>query len=342
MVAQVKIEPTPVVLQDTGIVRPDAMVAVKPRIDGQIDKVLIADAADVTAGQLLFTLDDRQYRVAVDQAAAQLARDRATFDEAKREWDRFSALKPDEEVSRQQLDQTRATLETAAASVKGDEAALANAQVLLTYTHIEAPIDGRAGFIALKRGNVVHTADAAPLVVINRIHPVQVAFSVPQKNLADIRAAMNQGALAVSVTAQSGPVIGRLAYIDNAVDSSTGTIGLRALFDNTDNRLWPGEVLEATLTLRTEAGALVVPAQAVQQGQNGAYVWVIRRDQTAEARPVKVDRTIGNASVLASGVAAGDTVVVDGAMRLADGIHVQTRPMAETAALAATAVKAQP
>lgn len=331
MVTQVKKTPTPEVVRATGSVQPDATVAVKPRIDGVIATVNVKEASDVTAGQVLFTLDDRQQQVALQQAQAALARDQANLISAQTTFDRYSQLQPDVVVSRQTLDNARSAFEAAKAAIEGDQASVANAQLQLSYDTITAPIDGRLGFIALKQGNIVHASDAAPMVVINRVHPIQVTFAVPQRVLADVRALSAQAPLPVSVDSNGTGVVGKLAYIDNAVDQTTGTIQLRAVFDNTDDRLWPGLLVTAVLTLRTDANALVVPEAAVQQSQNGPYVWVIKPDRTAALQPVTVDRNVGGVAVISQGVAEGDQVVTDGGFRLAPGVHVNIKNGNETA-----------
>lgn len=327
-VIPVRMAAMPVLLKATGTVQPDATVAVRSRIDGQIAEVHVGDGAEVTAGQLLFSLDDRSQRVAVQQAEAQLARDQAQLADAKREMDRYGALPPGEVVTRQKLDQTRTAFEVAQANVKADQATLAAAQVELSYTRIEAPIDGRVGFVDLKQGTVVRAADATSLVVINRIHPVQVSFSLPQQSLAAIRANQAQDALRVTAKTAAGPVQGRLAYIDNRVDPATGTIALRALFDNRDEKLWPGQLVDTSLTLAVQSKALVVPDQAIQQSQKGPLVWVITPDNTATPRDVTVDRSIEGQSVVSEGLAANDMVVLDGQFRLSPGAKVTPRPAA--------------
>lgn len=331
VVTTVSRTPTPVILTASGSVVPDASVAVRSRADGVVDKVLIDDGADVTAGQLLFVLDDRAQVVAVQQAQAVIAKDEANMELAKITWERFAKMPVDEVVSRQTVDNAKGAYDVTVAALKADQAALANAQVLLSYTQITAPIDGRAGFIGYKRGNIIHSTDTTALVVINRVHPVQVTFAIPQRYLEDIRSLSGQGALPITVQTSSGKVGGKLAYIDNSVDITTGTIQIRGVFENKDNRLWPGELITATLTLRDDPNALVVPDSSVQLSQNGPYVWIIKSDKTAELRQVKVDRSVGGMSVLSDGVASGDQVVTEGGFRLASGTHVTIRNPNETA-----------
>lgn len=327
LLSKVRTTASPVVLRATATVQADASVAIKPRIDGQIDEVHVVEGAEVKAGQLLFTLDDRSLRVAVLLAEAQLARDAAQLADAKRELERYQGLVVGQSVSRQKIDQTRTAFEVAQANVKADQAAIAAAEVQRSYTRITAPIDGRIGFIELKKGAVIRTSDASSLVVINRVHPVQISFSLPQKHLNAILE--NQTAAPLALVAQSpdgkSEVIGRLAFIDNAVDPTTGTLQLKGLFDNKDNCLWPGQLVDVALTLATEDNALVVPDQAVLQGQSGPYVWVVHDDQTVEVRPVKVARSEAGNTVLTQGVVADETVVLDGQFRLSANSRVISR-----------------
>jgi membrane fusion protein, multidrug efflux system len=309
----------PVRLEAIGTVQPVATVVVKSRIDGQIAKVPIRDGQEVKAGDTLFLLDSRAAEAQTRQAEAQLARDRTQLANAKREAERQAAATYDTAQT------NAATLE---ATVHADEAAVDNMKVQLTYYAITTPIDGRVGAVLLKAGNNVKANDTITLATVNQLHPIYVAFSLPQAQLPAIREAAAGRELEVTALppGDGGPQEkGKLAFIDNAVDSTTGTIILKGIFDNKADRLWPGQFVNVSLTLRVEPDALVIPTQAVQVGQNGSYVYVVKADKTAEPRDIKVARAIGGDSVIASGLAEGEQVVVDGQLRLTKGTPVEMR-----------------
>src|SRR5712692_9714481 len=319
----------PVRLDAIGTVQPVATVVVKSRIDGQIVKVPIRDGQEVKAGDTLFVLDSRAIEAQARQTEAQLARDRAQLANAKREAERQAQLVSKNYTATATYDTAQTTAAALEATVRADEAALENMKVQITYTTITTPINGRVGAVLLKAGNNVKANDTITLATVNQLHPIYVAFSVPQRELNGIREAMASNAL--EVTAQvpgADPLVeaGKLAFIDNAVDATTGTIVLKAVFDNASDRLWPGQFVNASLTLRVESGALVVPTQAVQVGQSSSYVFVIKADKTAEPRDVVVGRSVGGESVIAKGLAEGEQVVVDGQLRLTKGTLVEPRP----------------
>lgn len=321
-------KPVPVEFGTIGTVTTYATVALKSRIDGEIMEVHLKDGQDVKAGDLLFTIDSRAIRAQLEQVQANLARDQALLISAQREVERQNSLVKKNFASKQAVDQARASADSLAASVQADQAAIDAVKVQLSYTEIRAPIDGRAGVVNLPRGNMVKANDTGALVVLNQLRPIYIAFALPQRELPRVRQAMAGGPLTVSATipGDSGPPLtGNLTFVDNAVDPSTGTIQLRATFDNEETRLWPGQFVNVTLTLRVEQAAIVVPDAAVQQGQNGAYVFVVRSDSTVEMRPVIVDRSLAGESVIASGVAAGESVVVEGQLRLTPGMRVEPR-----------------
>ncbi len=320
-------EPTPVRLDAVGTVQTMASVAVKSRIDGQIDKVLVRDGQYVKAGDPLLRLDSRAAEAQVQQMEAQLARDRAQLANAKRDVDRFAPLVAKDFVSHQQYDTAATTARAMDATVKADEASLENAKVLLTYYTITAPLDGRLGTIALKAGSNVKANDV-PIVTINQTKPIWVAFSLAQSDFPAVRAAMAGGTVEVDVSApgdEGPPEKGRVEFFENAIDTATGTIGLKAVFDNPQERLWPGEFVNVRVVLRVDQDALVVPQAAVQVGQNNTYVFVAKPDSTVELRPVKVSRTIDGKSVIASGLEPGEQVVTDGQLRLTNGSRIEIR-----------------
>jgi multidrug efflux system membrane fusion protein len=328
-VATVVSKPVPVEFDTIGTVTAYATVAVKSRIDGEIMEAHLKDGQDVKAGDLLFSIDSRTIQAQLEQAQANLAHDQALLVSAQREVERQNSLVKKNFASKQAVDQAKASADSLAASVQADQSAVDAANVQLSYTEIRAPIDGRAGVVNLPRGNMVKANDTGALVVLNQLRPIYVAFALPQGQLPRVRQAMAAGPLAVSTTipGDSGPPLaGDLTFVDNAVDSTTGTIQLRATFDNAETRLWPGQFVNVTLTLRVEQAAIVVPDAAVQHGQDGAYVFVVRPDSTVEMRPVAVDRSVAGESVITSGLAAGETAVVEGQLRLAPGMKVEPRP----------------
>jgi multidrug efflux system membrane fusion protein len=324
-VATVAVKSTPVQFDTIGSVQTIASVALKSRLDAVIDQVLVRDGQFVKAGDVLFQLDSRAAQAQVDQAAATLARDQAQLQNAQRNIERDKPLVSKDFVSHQQFDTDSATGAALQATVQADQAQLENAKVLLSYYTIVAPINGRVGMIAIKRGNSLKSNDV-PLATVNQIQPIYVSFALPQNQLPELRAAMAQGPVTVRVLPQGDkgtPVEGEIAFFENTIDTTSGTINVRGNFANDEQRLWPGEFVNVSVQVRTDTNALVVPPAAVQVGQNGSYVFVIKDDDTAEMRPVTVDRTIGGQAVISHGLAAGEKVVIDGQLRLGDGTRVQ-------------------
>jgi membrane fusion protein, multidrug efflux system len=334
LAGEVVARPMPVEISTIGNVQPIASVAIKPRIDGEIVKVAAQDGQEVKAGDVLFLLDSRQAQATLEQTLATLQRDQAQLANARRELERLTPLGRKDFASKQQLDVAQTGVSAAEATVKADQAAVEGAQVQLSYTTIRAPIEGRLGTIVFKLGNTVRAGDSAPLVTINQLRPIYVAFSVAERYLAELQTAMAAGPLPVSVTIpghKAAAPKGRVSYLENAIDSESGTVSVKATFDNQDEALWPGQFVNAVVQLRVEPNALIVPSQAVQQGQNGAYVFVIKPDDSVELRPVTVDRTVGGDTVVASGLAAGERVVTDGQMRLSPGAKVEIQKPAAAA-----------
>jgi multidrug efflux system membrane fusion protein len=333
VVAEAVRKEMPIEISTIGRVQTIASVAVRSRIDGVIAAVDATDGQEVKAGDVLFSFDSRALEAAVLQAKATLARDRAQLENAKRDVERLRPLSQRDFVSRQQFDQTQTNAAMLAATVQADEAQLQSAEVQLSYATIRAPIDGRLGTINFKLGNSIKANDTTPLVTLNQIRPIYVAFSVPQAQFPAIRAAEAKGPLEVDAAASGdadAALRGKLAYAENAIDPTTNTLSLKATFANEENRLWPGQFVNATLILGIERDAIVVPAEAVQAGQNSPFVFVLKEeDSTVEVRPVTVDRTIGSEAVIAKGVAAGEKVVVNGQIRLENGTKVAVRPADE-------------
>ena len=317
----------PLTVTTIGNVEPIESVAVKSRIDGQIMSVHVRDGEEVRKGQLLFELDARFLEAQVKQLEAQESRDRALLANAKSLELRYNDLQAKGFISEEALVQARTGREAAEATVAADRAAVDTARVQLSYTRLTAPLTGRAGRVNLPAGNNVKANDTEPLLVINQVAPIYVSFAVPERYLHQIRSAGARG-LPVSArqdAANAPAVTGRLTFIDNAVDPTTGTIRLRATFTNENRDLWPGQFVATTLTLKEQADALVVPAQAIQNGPKGQYVYVVKPDQTAELRPVVVERTEGASAVLAKGVEAGETVITSGQLRVTPGGKVAAK-----------------
>ena len=356
-VADVVTRDVPVQVRAIGNVQALATVSVLSMLNGEVLKVHFGEGQEVPSGALLFTIDPRQlqaallqaqatlaqHQAAVTQAEANLARDMAQLENAKVQEARYKKLVEGGFVAREQYDQIRtqmltfaatieadrAAVETARALVRAGEAAVENVKVQLGYTEIRAPIGGRTGNLLLHQGNVVKANDVGnPMVVINRIRPIYVAFSVPEAQLAEIKRHQAAGDLLVEAQVDSQTVRGKLTFLNNTVDPTTGTIQLKATFENTENTLWPGQFVNVALTLTRQTGALLVPSQAVQSGQKGPYVFVVKADQTVEARPVVPGAPDGRDVVITSGLRAGERVVTDGQLRLVPGARVDVKTAA--------------
>jgi membrane fusion protein, multidrug efflux system len=332
-VASVARQDIPVEVRAIGHVEPFTTVDVKARVGGQVTRVGFREGQNVRKGDVLFQIDPRPYQAALAQARAQLARDRALARNAEEDVKRYTALVEKDYVTREQYDATRANAAAALASARANEAAVENAQLQLSYCTVTAPVSARTGSVLVHPGNMVQGNDATPLVVLNQIQPVYVTFAVPESSLAQIRNRIRPGeTLKVIATPAVGSAghasraqTGELSFVDNAVNAGTGTILLKATFANEDEGLWPGEYVDVVLTLATESQAITVPSQAVQTGQAGQYVWVVRKDLTVESRPVTVSRTQGPLAVVARGLQAGEQVVTEGQLRLAPGARVEIR-----------------
>lgn len=319
----------PLTLDATGTVEPVRTVAVQAQVSGVLTRVAFREGQQVEAGQLLFEIDPRPLQAALAQAQAVLARDAAQVENARRDVQRYEALAAKEYVTQQQLEQTRASGASLAATLRADSAAVDQVRLNLQYASIRAPIAGRAGAFLVREGNLVRAGSGEPLVVINQIAPSLVRFPVPAANFDAVRRRANDGLLVTAVplsdSAGSSPQQGKLVFLDNAVDASTGTVTLKAQFDNPRGELWPGAMVRVTLRLDVERAALVVPRAAVQTGQAGDVVWVIGADSKAKVHKVVIRRMTDSLAVIADGIAEGDRVVTDGQLRLTDGAKVAVR-----------------
>lgn len=325
-VALVAQETVPVRLQAIGNVEPYRTVAVKARVDGQIVAVNFHEGQAVKQGEVLFRIDPRPYEAALRQAEANALRDRAARDQARSQAKRYQELLAKNFISKEAYAQIRTNAETAEATAKASQAALENARLNLEYCTIRSPLDGYVGKVLLQAGNLVKANDVNPLVVINQVKPIYVTFSVPEQYLGEIRKYQAQSPLRADVLrADRAPseASGRLVFIDNAVDPSTGTIRLRARFENQSVVLWPGQFVNLSLQLYEQADAIVIPAQAVQNGPDGQYVYVVGKDMLAEMRPIKVLRSDAERAIVASGLAQGEQVVTRGQLRLGPKTRVR-------------------
>jgi multidrug efflux system membrane fusion protein len=346
-------ESVPIQIRTVGTAEPSLSVEVKSQVAGPLMNVKFREGANVSQGDLLFEIDARPFREALRQAEAALARDQAQLrvaeanlarsqaqsKNAKLEADRFERLSKEGISTRQQEDQIRTAAEIALHSVSGDEAtiesiraamesdraAVEQAKLNLAYCEIHAPISGRAGNLLLHPGNLVKANADSALVVLNQIQPIFVNFGVPERYLRSITEQHSRRKLKVDASPErdAKPVSGTLTVIDNAVDANTGTIRLKATFENREGRLWPGQFVNVALTLDTQE-ATVVPSEAVQAGQQGSFIYVVKADQSVEPRPVMVGQTISGKVIVEQGLASGETIVTDGQSRLFPGAKIST------------------
>jgi len=317
-------------------------VAVKSRMDGQIAHTYFKEGDEVKAGDLLFDLDSRAVEAQLHQAEANLARDQAQLANAKRTVERQSDLARRDFASRQTVDDASTNAAQLQASAQADQAAIENAKVLLSYTQIRAPIDGRTGVINLTNGNVVKANDIVTIVSIAKIHPIYVLFAVPQKYFEQVRQALAKAPIeAFAEIPNSGgrKISGKISFFDNNIDPTTGTFQVKATFANEDGALWPGMFVNVVIRLGVQPDALVVSSAAVQNGQAGTYVFVVKPDMTVEVRPVSVERDADGQSVISSGLRDGEQVVVEGQLRLTNGTHVELRSAAGERPIAAQPAK---
>ena len=327
LVGKVVPQDVPSQVRTIGNVTAYSTVAVRSRVGGELMKVHFNEGQEVKRGDLLFTIDPRVPMAALQQAQANLARDEALVNQARTELARERKLLESKLVSQDEFDKAESAWKTAVATAESTRAAVTNAALIVDFTSIRSPLDGKTGSVLVRQGNQVN-AESDVLVTINQVHPIYVVFSVPEHHLAEIRREAQEKTLKVEARLPdwNGPLPqGELTFIDNAVDVTTGTIQLKATFPNTDNALWPGQFVQVTLTLKSLSQVTVVPSQAVQAGQDGDYVYVVKADQTVEMRPVFVAMTFAGGTVVTNGLKAGETVVLDGQLRLGPGAKVSVK-----------------
>jgi multidrug efflux system membrane fusion protein len=325
VVAQAVTKPMPREFDTVGRVQTMASIAIRSRIDGVIEKVAVTEGQEVTAGDTIFVFDTRQLQANLRQAEANRAKDMSQLEQARRELARLQPLAERDYATKSALDQQQTNVSSLEASVSFDNAAIESLNVQISYATITAPINGLIGSIASKAGTSIKANDTAPLITINQIKPIYVTFSVPQRFLPAIQEGMKAGQLAVVATVPDLANVsekGAVAYTDNTVDATTNTLSVWANFPNLALRLWPGLYVNVSMIFGTQQNALVVPAEAVQAGQNGSFVFLVRPDMTAEMRPITVDRVVGGEVVVAQGLIGDETVVIDGQLRLSDGTKV--------------------
>jgi multidrug efflux system membrane fusion protein len=326
----------PVGIAAVGAAEAISTVQVRSQVTGRLAKIHFQEGQEVEAGQVLFTVDPMPFQVALEQAKAILARDTAQAQNAEAQVARLKNLLDRGLIPREQYDTQLATATALKATTDADRAAVMAAEINLQYTTITAPVAGRTGALQAHVGDLVQANGSSPLVVLNQMAPIYVTFSVPGKSLDSIRRFQRTAPLRVTArlqgVADAELASGRLTFVDNSVDSETGTIRLKATFPNGDRNLWPGQFVDVSLLLTTEPNAVVVPSLAVQAGQQGPFVFVIDAQSQAELRPVTVGRIEGDESVIASGLTPGEVVVTDGQLRLTPGVHVAPRGPARASA----------
>ncbi|MBV9483768.1 MAG: efflux RND transporter periplasmic adaptor subunit [Acidobacteria bacterium] len=327
LAAAVQQKDMPVELQAIGSVEAHSSVAVKTQVTGELTGVFFKEGQDVKKGDLLFTLDKRPFEADLRRQEANLEHDIAQAKLAHLDADRYAGLYKDGVVSKQQFDQAQANAQALEAAVQADKAAVENAKVQLVYCSIYSPINGRTGTLMIHQGNMIKANDTPFLVNINQVEPIYVTFTVPEQYLAAIKRFTAAGKLPVAalIPGEGRPVFGKLSFVDNTVDQATGTIKLKGEFANLDRRLWPGQYVNVTLVLHTQPKAIVVPSQAVQNGQQGQFVFVIKPDLTVEMRSVAINRTGSGESIVESGLRPGERVVTDGQLRLVPGSRVEIK-----------------
>jgi multidrug efflux system membrane fusion protein len=314
----------PVYLNGLGTVQPFQTVTVRSRVDGQITKVDFRQGRMVKEGDVLVEIDPRPYKAALDQALAKKAQDEANLANAKRDLERYTSLK--DFASRQQVDTQQALVDQLTAQVAGDQAAIANAQTQVDYTTIKAPLSGRTGFRTVDPGNIVHASDQNGIVTIVQLQPISVVFTAPEEEIPRINSALREGDVPVKALSSDGLrtlAEGRLALVNNQVDQATGTIGMKAVFANKDDELWPGLSVATRVLVDTLKQAVVVADEAVQRGPDGLYVFVVGDDNKVGMQPVTVSHSDQGQSVVGRGLSVGQKIVVAGQYRLQPGSLVK-------------------
>ncbi|MBZ5567754.1 MAG: efflux RND transporter periplasmic adaptor subunit [Acidobacteriia bacterium] len=340
VVASVEQRDIPVQITAIGNVEAYQTVQIRSQVNGQLERVYFKEGDDVRKGQLLFQLDKAPFQAALEQAEGNLQRDQANAVNAQAQAARYTALEKQGVISREQAEQMRTQAQANASAVNADKAAVDAAKVQLRYTDIKAPIEARAGALLINVGNLIKANDTPYLVQLNQIAPIYATFSIPETQLQQVREYSRSGHLKVLAYPKgqtTDPGEGTLTFIDNGVDPTTGTVKLKGTFQNKDKRLWPGEYVDVVLDLSVRKNAIVVPTKAVQTGQQGTYVYIVTQDNTAKPQPVQTSGTFHDLTLIASGLAPRERVVVDGQLRIAPNGKVNVQSTVPTSASAPAA-----
>ncbi len=325
----------PIFLEALGTVSASNTVSIRSQITGTLQSVNFTEGQEVHKGDTLAVIDPRPLQAALIQVTAKKAEDQAQLISAQKDLARFNDLATRDFATKQSVDQQQAKVDQLKATIDADQGAIENAQTQLSYATITAPFDGRVGFRQLDAGNIIHTGDTNPLTVLTQIKPSMVIFTLPQKNLGDVREAMLHGSVAVLAFDQDGNkqlATGELLLIDNQIDQATSTIRLKARFANDDSRLWPGEFVRIRAQVDTKSNAVTIPPVALQRGPQGLFTWVIKPDNTAEQRVVEATPVGTDTVIVTKGLSGGEKVVVNGQYRLQAGTHVDAKPQSDAAA----------
>lgn len=327
-IADVKRADVPVYLDGLGTIQAFNTVTVTARVDGELQRIAFQEGQNVNKGDLLAQIDPRPFQAALGQAQAAKAKDEAQLQSARADLERYLTLAPENLASKQTLDAQRATVAGLEAQTKGDQANIDNAQTQLQYTSIMSPIQGRTGIRRVDVGNNVHASDTNGIVVVTQLQPISLIFTLPEDALGSIGTALGAGSVSVMALSRDGKTEldrGTVTLVDNQIDQSTGTIRIKAVFPNAQNKLWPGQYVDARVLLRMDRDALTIPSAAVQRGPDGMFIYVVKSDSTVEARPLKVSEESGSITVVQEGIEAGERVVTSNQYRLQPGTRVDGR-----------------
>lgn len=331
----------PIYLQGLGTVQAFYTVTVTARVDGELEKIGFVEGQTVHKGDLLAQIDPRPSRAALDQAIATKAKDAAQLANAKRDFERYTVLQPQDLASKQTVDTQRAMVDQLSAQLQVDQAQIDNARTQLDYTRITSPITGRTGIRLVDPGNIVHAADTTGIVVVTQVQPIAVIFTLPEEDLGAVATALAAGPVKVTIVSREGGTEldeGTLSLIDNQIQQATGTARLKAIFKNERNTLWPGQYVDARVLIRTDKDVLTIPSTAVQLGPNGPFTYVIKSDSTVEARPLTVALDTNGVTIVTRGLTTSERVVTSNQYRLQAGAHVQVTAQS-TSGAASTAAK---
>jgi multidrug efflux system membrane fusion protein len=325
-VTEVKRADVPVYLEGLGTVQAFNTVTVTARVDGELQKLGFEEGQTVKKGDLLAQIDPRPFRAALGQARATKAKDEAQLQSARADLERYQLLAPENLASKQTLDAQHAMVSGLEAQIKGDQANIDNAETQLRYTTIASPIEGRTGIRRVDVGNNIHASDTNGIVVVTQLQPISLIFTLPEDALDTINGALGRGQVTVTALSRDGVTeldTGKVSLVDNQIDTSTGTIRIKAVFPNSQNKLWPGQYVDARVLVRTEKGALTIPSAAIQRGPKGMFTYVVKEDRTVEVRPLVVGEENGSVYVIQQGLRDGERVVTSNQYRLQPGAHVK-------------------